>query len=56
MHCVCGHPERAHVGGGRCRIPDCPCERFEPGDTIANIHPRRDLDTCARAPSLAVEI
>ena len=29
MNCVCGHPERAHMDGGRCRVPDCPCERFE---------------------------
>jgi hypothetical protein len=35
MSYTCGHPERAHVGGGRCRVPDCPCERVEPGDTIA---------------------
>jgi hypothetical protein len=34
MNCRCGHPERAHVGGGRCSVPDCPCERFEPGDTL----------------------
>lgn len=34
MHCICGHPESAHVGGGRCRVPDCPCEQFEPGDTL----------------------
>ena len=34
MNCVCGHPEKDHVGGGRCRVPDCPCERFRPGDTL----------------------
>jgi serine protease Do len=34
MNCVCGHPERDHVRGGRCRVPDCPCERFRPGDTL----------------------
>ena len=38
MNCLCGHPERAHVDGGRCRVPDCPCERFEPGDTLAAAH------------------
>ena len=35
MNCVCGHPDQDHVLGGRCRIPDCPCERFQPGDTLA---------------------
>lgn len=34
MNCVCGHPERAHVLGGKCRVPDCPCERYQPGDTL----------------------
>ena len=34
MNCLCGHPERAHVRGGQCRVPDCPCERFHPGDTL----------------------
>jgi hypothetical protein len=34
MSCVCGHPERDHVQGGRCRVPDCPCEHFRPGDTL----------------------
>jgi hypothetical protein len=38
MNCRCGHPERAHVDGGRCRVPDCPCERFEPGDTLPAAH------------------
>jgi len=38
MHCICGHSERAHVAGGRCRVPDCPCERFEPGDTVENAY------------------
>lgn len=35
MHCVCGHAERHHVPGGRCRVPDCPCEHFQPGDSVA---------------------
>lgn len=35
MSCICGHPERDHVQGSRCRVPDCPCELFRPGDTIA---------------------
>lgn len=34
MNCVCGHPEKDHVSGGRCRVPDCSCERFQPGDTF----------------------
>jgi serine protease Do len=34
MHCRCGHREQDHVGGGRCRVPDCPCETFQPGDTL----------------------
>jgi len=34
MNCVCGHPEHDHVRGGRCRVPDCPCERFRPGETL----------------------
>lgn len=37
MNCVCGHPERAHVLGGKCRVPDCPCERFQPGDTLYRV-------------------
>ena len=32
--CVCGHDERTHVAGGRCRVPDCPCEHFQPGETM----------------------
>jgi hypothetical protein len=35
MNCICGHPEKDHVRGGRCRVPDCPCELFRPGDTLA---------------------
>lgn len=34
MNCVCGHPEKDHVLGGHCRVPDCPCEHFRPGDTL----------------------
>jgi hypothetical protein len=34
MNCICGHRDQAHVAGGRCRVPDCPCERFQPGDTV----------------------
>ena len=34
MNCICGHPEQLHVAGGRCRVPDCSCERFQPGDTV----------------------
>jgi hypothetical protein len=37
MHCVCGHPERAHVSGGRCCVPDCACEYFQPGDTVESV-------------------
>ncbi len=29
-HCVCGHPEEAHLFGGRCRVPGCTCDRFWP--------------------------
>jgi len=29
-HCVCGHPEEAHLFGGRCRVPGCMCDRFWP--------------------------
>jgi serine protease Do len=31
MNCICGHRESDHVDGGRCRVPDCPCEHFQPG-------------------------
>ena len=34
MNCICGHPEKDHVQAGRCRVPDCPCELFRPGDTL----------------------
>ena len=29
-YCVCGHPEEAHLFGGRCRVPECTCDRFWP--------------------------
>ena len=29
-YCVCGHPEEAHLFGGRCRAPECMCDRFSP--------------------------
>jgi hypothetical protein len=35
MNCVCGHLEKDHVPGGPCRVPDCTCELFQPGDTVA---------------------
>jgi hypothetical protein len=28
--CLCGHRERDHMMSGRCRVPGCLCERFEP--------------------------
>lgn len=34
MSCVCGHPDHDHVPSGKCRVPDCPCEQFQPGDTV----------------------
>lgn len=34
MNCVCGHRDRDHVASGRCRVPDCPCEHYQPGDTL----------------------
>jgi hypothetical protein len=40
MKCVCGHPERVHVNGGRCRVPDCPCETFIPGETLVPLASR----------------
>ena len=36
MNCICGHAQWEHVPGGRCRVPDCPCDHFEPGDTLAS--------------------
>ena len=34
-YCVCGHPEEAHLFGGRCRVPECTCDRFWPIPEIA---------------------
>jgi hypothetical protein len=57
MNCRCGHPERAHVNGGRCRVLDCPCERFEPGDTLpagerrGHARPSGPSETQPRSPS-----
>jgi hypothetical protein len=39
MNCRCGHPEKDHVQGGRCRVPDCPCELFQPGETLRGTAP-----------------
>jgi len=33
MSCVCGHREHDHSPLGQCRVPDCPCQQFEPGNT-----------------------
>jgi len=30
MNCICGHPDHDHGPSGRCRVPDCPCEQFQP--------------------------
>jgi hypothetical protein len=32
---VCGHPEEAHLFGGRCRVPGCMCDRFWPVPEIS---------------------
>ena len=32
MSCVCGHPSDDHDLTGQCRVPDCRCEQFQPGD------------------------
>jgi len=34
--CVCGHPEEAHLFGGRCRVPECMCDRFWPIPEISD--------------------
>jgi serine protease Do len=34
MTCVCGHPDHDHTASGKCRVPDCPCEQFQPGYTL----------------------
>ena len=28
--CVCNHQENAHSITGRCRVPGCPCEHYQP--------------------------
>src|SRR6266481_2489949 len=38
-HCVCGHPEEAHLFGGRCRVPGCVCYRFWPIPEIPSASP-----------------
>ena len=35
MSCVCGHPDHDHGLNGKCRVPDCPCEQFQPADGIS---------------------
>lgn len=35
--CVCGHPEADHGMSGRCHVPSCPCEQFEPVPQIAGV-------------------
>jgi len=42
LNCVCGHTEQTHVAGGRCRAPDCPCEHFQPGDTMSSAYTRKE--------------
>ena len=42
MKCVCGHADRDHVAGGRCRVPDCPCEHFQPGDTVSSVYTQKE--------------
>jgi hypothetical protein len=32
---VCGHPEEAHLFGGRCRVSGCMCDRFWPVPEIS---------------------
>ena len=34
--CICGHPEGDHVFGGPCRVPECPCDRFQPIPEVAD--------------------
>ncbi len=54
MHCRCGHAAHDHGPGGRCRVPDCPCEQFQPGDTTgrADVSARAGKDAGAAAPQL----
>jgi hypothetical protein len=55
MNCVCGHADRDHVLGGRCRVPDCPCQRYEPGDTVAWLATRGEIAwTSSRTSSRTV--
>ena len=39
--CVCNHPENAHSMSGRCRVPGCPCESYQPMPEIGSGDPRR---------------
>lgn len=48
MNCICGHTDRDHVAGGRCRVPDCPCEHFQPGDTLSAIYTQKQRDSPER--------
>jgi len=47
--CVCGHPEEAHLFGGRCRVPGCMCDRFWPIPEISD----GALGSSARSSPLA---
>jgi hypothetical protein len=35
LTCVCNHPENAHSMSGRCRVPGCPCEHYQPMPEVA---------------------
>jgi len=28
--CICGHAKGEHIRAGGCRVPGCPCDRFQP--------------------------
>lgn len=51
MRCLCGHDEKDHPLGGRCRVPGCPCTEYQPLTEIGRRHretarwssPLRDL-------------
>ena len=30
LTCVCNHPADAHTMSGRCRVPGCPCDSYQP--------------------------
>jgi hypothetical protein len=45
-HCVCGHPEEAHLFGGRCRVPGCECDQFCPIPELSV-----EWLTCCRRPA-----